>query len=360
MILIPAKDTMAQPAPRPPRPDPAGMPVSAANLATTVQYLVFEPGLYALDLNTPRPASTDIGLFLPAIRLDTAPPTPSRPGRACVVGPTREGWIWRGDDAVFVLVAGGQAGMLLTIYRANDGMAAPEIRFRTVHPLLGQSLPSPPPPGPPPVQASGRRAPSAAGTVDAAAVPLRVLAHVSGVGDVRRRQGQWLGVAGSGKTIEGFAVEPEALLDPKAVEYQAILGNNWSTPWFAGGEYCGSRGLLLPLLGFRVRLAQAAADYECLYWGQFIGGQTTGPHHDGEACQAGDAPLEAIQVVIRRRAAPAASAPAVTAARTPKPSPAPPLTLPRVRARRTAAVAAKPDSPTTPPRRRKPKGGATG
>jgi len=271
-------------------------------LATTVQYLVFEPGLYALELAVPRTTTTDIGLRLPAIRLDTAPPTRSRPGRATVVGPTQEGWIWRSDETVSILVVGGQAGLLLTIYRATDGMAAPEIRFRTVHPL------TPPQAALKAAAATASQAADRAERAEDAGDPgmkLNILAHVSAVGDVRGQQAQWLGAPDTGKPIEGFSISPPALRDAKGLEYQAILGNNWNTPWFAAGEYCGSRGLMLPLLGYRLRLTEAAAaGHECVYWGRFDGGRMSGPHKAGEACQAGDAPLEAMQVVIRARQAP--------------------------------------------------------
>ena len=49
---------------------------------------------------------------------------------------------------------------------------------------------------------------------------------------------------------------------PEDIEYQAVLGRNWLSPWVEGGKFCGSRGMALPLLGLKVRLKGAAAKAE--------------------------------------------------------------------------------------------------
>lgn len=258
----------------------------SANLVATVQYLVFEPGLYSVDIIADHSAPTDMGLALPCVRIEAVPATTASPGKASVVDPRGDGWLWRRADPSFVLVTGGRAGALISIFRADDGMAAPEIRIRHINTTVGI-----------PAKAAVARFGQGEG-----GVPLALLAHITRVGDVTEVGGGWLGGFGSGVPVEGFAITPAATLRPEDIEYQAILGTNWSTPWFAGGEFCGSRGLMLPLLGLCVRLkGEAAAAFECCYQGRFIGGQTRGPCRDGETCQAGDAPLEAFQVVVRRR-----------------------------------------------------------
>jgi hypothetical protein len=30
------------------------------------------------------------------------------------------------------------------------------------------------------------------------------------------------------------------------IEYQAVLGRGWLSPWIEGGKFCGSRGMALP------------------------------------------------------------------------------------------------------------------
>ena len=87
------------------------------------------------------------------------------------------------------------------------------------------------------------------------------------------------------------------------IEYQAVLGRGWLSPWVEGGKFCGSRGMALPLLGMRIRLkGSAAASYDCSYAATFVDGTTIGPVAAGEACEAESlAGLEAFQVVLRRR-----------------------------------------------------------
>ena len=66
--------------------------------------------------------------------------------------------------------------------------------------------------------------------------------------------GDWLGEKGSKRWIEGFGIAPTKLLEPKDLEYQAVLGKGWLSPWVEGGQFCGSRGMALPILGLRLRL----------------------------------------------------------------------------------------------------------
>jgi Clostridial hydrophobic W len=129
-----------------------------------------------------------------------------------------------------------------------------------------------------------------------------IVAHIQRRGDVPAQLGEWLGAAGSRLTIEGFAIKP-ADLRAEDIEYQAVLGRGWLSPWVEGGEFCGSRGLGLPLLGLRVRLKGAAAERcVCEYSASFVDGSRSGPHADGAACETEDlAALEAFQLSIRPR-----------------------------------------------------------
>jgi hypothetical protein len=129
-----------------------------------------------------------------------------------------------------------------------------------------------------------------------------VIAHIQRRGDVPAQLGEWIGVAGSQLTIEGFAIKP-ADLRPEDIEYQAVLGRGWLSPWVEGGEFCGSRGLGLPILGLRVRLKGVTAErFICEYSANFVGGFMSGPHADGAPCETEDlAALEAFQRRIHPR-----------------------------------------------------------
>jgi len=289
------------------------------DLASTAQFLLFEPGLYAVDFNVARSVQSEIGLRLPCIRLE-ALPAQHYPGRAFVSFAAEGGWLSSREEAAFVLVTGGQAGLVLTVYRLAGSMPAPEIRIRA---LVVQGAPggvggamvadmrpgadaNPPMGGPRP------------------GVPLKILAHVRAVGDVTAPLNGWAGTPGGANPIEGFAVTPLSDLSAEDLEYQAVLGHNWNTPWFRGGEFCGSRGLALPLLGFRARLTAAAAErFDLRCWGGFVGGGIIGPVEAGDICTVGDAPLAALRLEISPRSPEAAAMPSShvvpdTAVRRPK------------------------------------------
>ena len=129
------------------------------------------------------------------------------------------------------------------------------------------------------------------------------MAHVQRTGDVAGKVGEWVGVRGSRQWLEGFGLAPNVGISPEDIEYQGVLGRNWLSPWMEGGKYCGSRGMALPLLGLKLRLKGSAAKaFECTYSATFVDGSAVGPVGAGEACEAESlAPLEAFQVIIRRR-----------------------------------------------------------
>ena len=177
--------------------------------------------------------------------------------------------------------------MLLTIYKLAGSMPAPELRITLVQPQAA-------------------RVTSENTPANMPSESLKVTAHIERMGDVTVGGGQWAGTPGSRGAMEGFAVTPAADLGPDDIEYQAVLGSDWTTPWLPGGEFCGSRGLSLPLLGARIRLREdAAKNYSISYWGSFIGTGEVGPISDGAVCGGSGAPLEALRVVLTRRQNPA-------------------------------------------------------
>jgi hypothetical protein len=95
---------------------------------------------------------------------------------------------------------------------------------------------------------------------------------------------------------------PEAPLAPEQIEYQAVLGQGWFSPWVSGGTYCGSRGMALPLLGLRVRLiGQAAEAFTCRVSATFVDGSRIGPVEDIAAMSDDLSPLEAFLIEIAPR-----------------------------------------------------------
>lgn len=96
---------------------------------------------------------------------------------------------------------------------------------------------------------------------------------------------------------------PRDGVKPEEIEYQAVLGRGWLSPWIEGGKFCGSRGMALPLLGLKVRLkGNAAKTHECSYSATFVDGSSIGPIPGGETCEAETlAALEAFQIVVGQR-----------------------------------------------------------
>jgi hypothetical protein len=198
--------------------------------------------------------------------------------------------------------------VLVTVYQAPT--ASPDAAPRLQVMRLGGEQPS-----------GARPAPS--GRVIAPAIPAdaaEVVAHVQSTGDQAARINEWAGERGSRKWIEGFSLAPQDGIKPSDIEYQAVLGRGWLSPWIEGGKFCGSRGMALPLLGLKVRLKGGAAkSHACSYSATFVDGSAVGPVPGGETCEAESlAAMEAFQVSISRRGA--ATAPKAQPAAPAKPA----------------------------------------
>ena len=265
------------------------------DLDSNATFLTFEPGLYAIDFRAASGSMSDVGLPLPCARLEPVP-MPTSAGRAFVSMTPEGGWLSRATAAAHVLVVGGRAGAVLTIYRPTDGTPMPEVRFRSVVSAAPATEGA--------AQAPSLAAQVAPATSDGAAMLLMV--HVEGQGDRTERTGNWAGDTGGQRSIEGFSLALPAGLSSSDLEYQGIMGEDWRTPWFEAGAFCGSRGLQLPLLGFRLRLRGAAAErYDCSAYGQFARHGVVGPVGNGEDCHADHLPLTAMKVEIALKAPPA-------------------------------------------------------
>ena len=286
----------------------------ASPLQAGVQILTFEPGVYSVAFVTEKVMESDLGFGFPRARLDA----PIRGDGLVVVAVQGEnGWLARPGDVAMVQVTGARMSLLLSTYQIESANNPAMLRvtritsYETPQPSMPAAVT---PTAPPDAAKVVTGAPSVFGSV-----------HVGAQGDVPLWPNGWGGAArGSGGTVEGFVLHAPPGIDPTELEYQGILGVDWTTPWTAAGEFCGSRGLALPLLGLIVRLRGAAASaFECRYMARFTDG-TEAVAADGAPCtSASTAPVEAIQIALTHRAA-AASKPGgkLPVAKT-KPSPSP-------------------------------------
>jgi hypothetical protein len=185
---------------------------------------------------------------LPGVRISLPPGPAGRPEVVSISTFRDDGWMNGNDSAALIRVAEGPAQVLVTVYQAAS--APPETAPRLQVMRLGIDAA---PEGQMQAPAQGQPA-STAAPEDA-----DVVAHVQRAGDVPGKIGDWSGTRGSRQWIEGFSLTPTDGIKPDDIEYQAVLGRGWLSPWIEGGKFCGSRGMALPLLGLKVRLKGNAA-----------------------------------------------------------------------------------------------------
>lgn len=318
--------------PQTPAPDAAEAqrpsPPQIEDLRVTAHMMTLESGLFCV-VSLPV-AGADPVMGLPGVRLTVAPGPGGRPDAVSIRGFREDGWLTATGDAALVRVVQGPAQIMVTIYQspsAADG--APNLQVRQLVEPAGVQAAAP---------AAQVHVPAVPAQPSAPTVPaeprkaMDMIAHIQGRGDIGCMLGDWMGEQGSRSWIEGFAVAPTQEVLPADIEYQAVLGHGWLSPWAEGGQFCGSRGMALPVLGLRLRLRGAAAQtHECSYSATFVDGTAIGPVPAGEACEAESlAPLESFQIVIHKRGA------------APKPVPAKPAAAPAKPA--TKATAAKPSA----------------
>ena len=285
-------------------PDPSNR---VAELQVTAHLMTLETGLFCV-FQTPGSAPPEAATGLPGVRITPAPGLAGRAEAVTVSTFREDGWL--NGTAALVRVTDGSAQILVTIYQ-NKGMdAAPRLQVLR---LSGE----PNAPAAPEPAAATAPAPKPAAEPEQPEANPEVMAHVQRMGDVGVKLGEWLGLKGSRQWVEGFGLAPANGIALEDIEYQAVLGRNWLSPWVEGGKFCGSRGMALPLLGIKIRLKGAAARaFDCSYSATFVDGSAVGPVNAGEACEAESlAALEAFQVVLQPRAGKAAAkAPAGKAA----------------------------------------------
>jgi len=320
-------------------PTAAAMPVSPASAARGVvelkvsgHLMTFDAGIYCI-FNPPGSPAPEPATGLPGVRVSLPPGQASHPEVVTISTFREDGWLGGWNGAALVRVARGPAQLLVTIYQLpNHSGDAPKLQILRLlegHQLPGQAARAPVrapavAAAPAPAAAAGPAAAAAAqsspaGGTAADTANAEIVAHVQTRGDVAAKLADWVGTPGSKHWIEGFALSPKQTVGPDDIEYQAVLGRGWLSPWAEGGQFCGSRGMSLPILGLRVRLRGEAADsYDCAVAATFVDGTEIGPLDNGEPCQAESlAPLEAFRIGLRPRGA-AEPAPKKAAAKSAK------------------------------------------
>jgi hypothetical protein len=306
-------------------------------LRVSASMMRLDAGLYCVVVN-PSPAA-DAQTGLPGLRITQAPGLAGRPEAVTVRTLSDDGWMTGFGDAALVRVTGGPAFVLLTIYQA-PGHGSENAPHLQVLPLMGDvarpaAQLAAPAAALPAAEASAALPPPAAPQV------VDVVAHIQTRGDVGARFGEWLGERGSKHWIEGFGIAPSQGIAPSDIEYQVVLGRGWLSPWAEGGQYCGSRGMALPILGLRARLRGAAAEaFSLRYSASFLDGTMVGPVAAGEPCETES--LAAVEAMLFE----------ITPIGTPFPEPAPaaqdraapgeaPAAKPKARAKPAAKPSAK-------------------
>ena len=288
--------------------DNAARPKTAADRAPSHQLVAelkvsghlmnLEAGMFCI-VQTPS-KTADIAAGLPGVRISLPPGPMGRPDAVTIKTFRDDGWLYGTGDAAMVRVVGGPAQVLVTVYQApNTQDGAPNLQVlrlldapSATAQLAAQSAPR--------TGAAMAAAPQAAAAPSGKPALMEIVAHIQSMGDVGGMLGAWLGERGSGRWIEGYAIAPTKHVTAADIEYQAVLGRGWSSPWVEGGQFCGSRGMALPVLGIRVRLkGEAAEKFTLSYSASFIDGTATGPVQAGEACESDSlAAVEAIFVGI--------------------------------------------------------------
>jgi hypothetical protein len=268
-----------------------------AELRVSAHLMKLDTGVFCV-FPVPGSPLPDPATGLPGVRVSQAPGHAGRSEAVKISTFREDGWL--DGTAALVRVADGPANILVTIYQSARQLADAAPRLQVMRLSGDAAAPAP---------AGVSAAPVVAVGPDPEAV-----AHVQRTGDIGGQFGDWIGVKGSRLWIEGFGLSPHQKISEADIEYQAVLGRGWLSPWVEGGKYCGSRGMALPLLGIKVRLkGDAAKMFDCSYSATFVDGSATGPVPAGESCEAESlSALEAFQIELHAKGAgPALNRPAV-------------------------------------------------
>jgi hypothetical protein len=112
--------------------------------------------------------------------------------------------------------------------------------------------------------------------------PLRILVHLSSIGDWTFTDGVFAGA--TGQRLEGFQINVP-IEWPAEIEYMAHVQGIGDTPWLPCGEFVGTRGQSLRLEGFAIRLKGTLAAGCDVHYSALMDGIGWSPEiKNGEFC----------------------------------------------------------------------------
>ncbi len=302
------------------KPSEVVSPVVQPNaLAASVQVLPLPVGLYLFSVRPSDPpgASASGRLRLPAMQVGLGPGVPPDQVEFMAGPGTQAAWLITPTDLLVVKVNGVGATLILNSVRAPEGRTL-SIKVERLDGRTGSVARAPSTPD----EETPRDAVPTAATFAGADVDLplavQIGAHICTRGDMNFTNVPWAGRIAPGLWIESFTVRPLERFEPKDVEYKALTGSGFETPWVSDGAPCGTRGMGVPLVAFALRFkGTAAAGFDCEYSGYFQSGVTVGPLRNGAPCRSTVAndPLEGIQVRLVKRSTAGGSHPATAGKR---------------------------------------------
>jgi hypothetical protein len=224
-----------------------------------------------------------------------------------IAGPGTAGaWLFAQGDVLVAKVNGTGATLILTSVRDSKGEVL-SIEVERLESRTEAQTDSQADAAAAPVTALREpelRAPAAAASDDFT-VPLLIKTHIRSRGDMSFSDAPWAGRVGPGLWIESFSIRPLEHLMPKDIEYKGLTGTGFETPWQSSEQFCGTKGISMPLVGFAVRLKPGpeASAFDCEYSGYYRSGATAGPFRNGAPCRSALAndPLEGMQIRITKR-----------------------------------------------------------
>ncbi len=283
----------------------AGEPTQEEGLSASVQVLPLPAGLYLFSVKAASPLAERVAgkLHLPAMHVGLGPGVGAEQVEF-IAGPGTAGaWLFAQGDVLVAKVNSAGSTLILTSVRDSEGKVL-SIEVERLESRADGATPEASADSA--VREPEVRAPAAtARAADGLTVPLHIKTHIRSRGDMSFSDAPWAGRVGPGLWIESFSIRPLEHLAPKDIEYKGLTGTGFETPWQSSEQFCGTKGISMPLVGFAVRLKPGpdGAGFDCEYSGYYRSGATAGPFRNGAPCRSALAndPLEGMQIRISRR-----------------------------------------------------------
>jgi hypothetical protein len=199
-------------------------------LSASVQILPLPGGLYLFSVKS----ASDTGgrgdgqLRVPAMHVGLGPGVRSDQVEF-IAGPATDGaWLFAKEDLLVTKVGNAGATLVLTSVRGPGGQAL-TIKVERLDSRADEPVAEPAP------AAALPRADAVHTSHEAPAntLPLQVTAHVRTRGDMIFTNAPWAGRVAPGLWIESFSVRPLEGFAAKDIEYKALTGSGFETPWLS-------------------------------------------------------------------------------------------------------------------------------